>query len=124
MKNKKDLIFSITKKDFQITYFSGHGAGGQHRNRHKNCVRIKHIESGATVQATENRSLIQNKKLAFKRLVDNKKFGNWIKVTASFLLKDGKTIGDVVEEMMKDENLNIEKRVNRKWVNVNSAKEK
>ena len=44
----KKLLFSITKKDFKIDYFSGTGAGGQHRNRHKNCIRLTHIESNVT----------------------------------------------------------------------------
>jgi len=33
---KKEHLFSVTKKDIEITYYSGRGAGGQHRNRHKN----------------------------------------------------------------------------------------
>jgi protein subunit release factor A len=44
---KKELLFSVTKKDFNVDYFSGKGAGGQYRNKHQNCVRLKHIESGA-----------------------------------------------------------------------------
>ena len=119
MRDPKDLIFSVTKKDLKITYFSGSGAGGQHRNRHNNCVRIHHIETGVTVQATESKSLIQNKTLAFKRLVGNKKFNSWLNVTASFMLQDGKTIGDKVEEDMRDENLKVEKKVDKKWVDVN-----
>jgi len=35
-----------TKKDFKIDWYSGSGAGGQHRNKHQNCCRIIHIESG------------------------------------------------------------------------------
>ncbi len=112
----KDLIFSVTKKDLKITYFSGSGAGGQHRNRHNNCVRINHPESNVTVQATESRSLSQNKKLAFERLVKNKKFYNWLKVTASYLLKDGKTISEIVDGEMEEKNLKIEKKIDNKWV--------
>jgi len=115
MRNQKDLIFSLTKKDLEITFFSGQGAGGQHRNRHNNCVRIHHPESGVTVQATEHKSLTQNKVLAFKRLVKNKQFDCWLKTTASLILKSGKTINDVVEEQMDKKNLKIEKKVNGKW---------
>ena len=93
MHKKEDLIFSVTKKDLQFSYFSGSGAGGQHRNRHNNCVRIKHPDSGVTVQATEHKSMIQNKTLAFKRLVGNVKFTNWIKKTAMKL--DDKIIPEI-----------------------------
>jgi len=47
MKNKTPDK-SWTKKDFNIQWFSGKGAGGQHRNKHQNCCRITHIESGLT----------------------------------------------------------------------------
>ena len=39
---------TFTKKDFKIDWFSGTGAGGQHRNKHQNCVRLTHKESGLT----------------------------------------------------------------------------
>lgn len=32
--------------DFRVEWFSGSGAGGQHRNRHLNCARLIHIPSG------------------------------------------------------------------------------
>ena len=86
MKNRDNLLFSITKKDLKITYFSGSGAGGQHRNRHNNCVRINHPNSGVTVQATEHKSLSKNKQLAFKRLGNDKKFRIWLKSKAAGML--------------------------------------
>lgn len=57
-----------TKKDFKIEWFSGTGSGGQHRNRHQNCVRITHIETGMKEQSTEFKSRERNKQTAFERL--------------------------------------------------------
>jgi len=72
-KNKKPII-SLNEKDFKFDYFSGTGAGGQHRNKHKNCVRIVHSESGAVSICQDYKSKEQNKKKAFERLVKNSKF--------------------------------------------------
>jgi protein subunit release factor A len=57
-----------TKKDFKIDWYSGSGAGGQHRNKHQNCCRITHIESGITENGTENKSRVSNQRVAFERL--------------------------------------------------------
>ena len=58
----------LTKKDFKIEWFSGTGAGGQHRNKHQNCCRIIHIESGLRSQGTDNKSRVANQKDAFGKL--------------------------------------------------------
>ena len=57
-----------TKKDFKIDWYSGSGAGGQHRNKHQNCCRITHIESGFVENGTESKSRVSNQKTAFVRL--------------------------------------------------------
>lgn len=59
---------SWTKKDFTIDWFSGTGAGGQHRNKHQNCVRITHIESGITVTGQNHRERSRNFDEAFQEL--------------------------------------------------------
>jgi len=59
----------LRKKDFELQWYSGFGAGGQHRNKHQNCCRITHIESGISAIGTESKSRITNKKTAFNRLV-------------------------------------------------------
>jgi len=37
--------------DFDISFYSGTGCGGQHRNRHMNSARIVHIPTGIVRQA-------------------------------------------------------------------------
>ena len=66
----RELIFSAAKKDFRIDWFSGTGAGGQHRNKHQNCCRITHIATGLVGQCQEHRERPANQKKAFHRLVD------------------------------------------------------
>lgn len=100
---KKPLL-TLTKKDFVITYYSGSGAGGQHRNKHQNCCRITHTESGVTGKGTESMSRIQNKKIAFKRLTDNPKFKSWLKIKSIH----EEEIQDKVKEAMLPENLRVD----------------
>ena len=64
----KEKIISLTKKDFKLEWYSGSGAGGQHRNKHQNCCRITHIESGLTERGTESKSRVSNQRTAFNRL--------------------------------------------------------
>lgn len=58
----------LTKKDFKLEWYSGSGAGGQHRNKHQNCCRITHIETGLKAQGTESRDRVTNQRVAFNRL--------------------------------------------------------
>ena len=104
----KELLYSVTRKDLEITYFSGTGAGGQHRNKCKNCVRIKHPETGVIVTGQEERSLKQNLKNAFNRLANNKKFRIWLKMKSLGKIVDEMEINKKVEKMMSPENLKIE----------------
>jgi len=60
----------LTKKDFKLEWFSGQGAGGQHRNKHQNCCRITHIESGLKVHGTESRERVANQRTAFTKLAE------------------------------------------------------
>ena len=59
----------LGKKDFKYDWFSGTGAGGQHRNKHQNCLRLTHIESGITVTAQTNRDRPSNERTAFEKII-------------------------------------------------------
>ena len=57
-----------TKKNIKIEHIRGSGPGGQHRNKRMTGVRIYHLPTGITVEATERRSQFQNKQVALERL--------------------------------------------------------
>lgn len=73
----KQLIYKLTKKDFVVQTFRAGGKGGQKQNKTDSGVRISHPDSGAVEEARDTRSQLQNKKLAFHRLLDSPKFKLW-----------------------------------------------
>lgn len=108
MSNRKPL-FSITKKDLEITFFNGKGGGGQNRNKNMNCVRLRHPASGVMVTGQDQKSRDRNIKSALQRLVAHPQFKVWhAKATAEALNK--KSIDEIVEEQMQPQNLKIEVR--------------
>lgn len=68
MTDKTPLV-SLTRKDFTIEWFSGQGAGGQHRNKHQNCCRIIHNDTGISAVGQNSRSRVQNQREALENLV-------------------------------------------------------
>ena len=104
----KKLLFSITKKDFTITWFSGTGAGGQYRNKHQNCCRIKHKDSGVIGTGQSNRTQIANQKEAFKSLTNNSQFKLWLNRKIFEIDLDQEELNRKVDEAIKEENIKIE----------------
>jgi peptide chain release factor 1 len=64
----RELIFSATKKDFRVDWFSGSGAGGQYRNKHQNCVRLTHIPTGVVTIGQTERDRPSNMRNAFRQM--------------------------------------------------------
>jgi len=65
---KFDTNPEILKHQVIIETYRSSGPGGQRKNKTETAVRLKHLLSGITVIATEHRSQIQNRNLAFERL--------------------------------------------------------
>lgn len=115
---KRRLLFSVTLADCDVeTYVSG-GPGGQHKNKTKSAVRITHRDSGAVGSCTEHRSQHQNKKIAFQRMAESKKFQVWNRVEAARRMGK-KSTEQEVEEAMSPGNIKTEARgEDGKWKSV------
>lgn len=111
----RELIYRLTKKDFILKPFKGSGPGGQHRNKNSTAIRITHPDSGAVGECSEHKSQLQNKKVAFRRLVDSKKFKIW-HTRKVYEFDKKKSIEQEVDEMMKPEFIKVEvKDENGRW---------
>jgi len=65
----KSVHFNDT--DFKIEWYSGTGAGGQHRNKHQNSCRLTHIPTGTVTTAqcrSRENSLNEAKATILERL--------------------------------------------------------
>jgi peptide chain release factor 1 len=64
---------TINERDLKIEWYSGTGAGGQHRNKHQNSCRITHIPSGivATAQCRSRENSYNEALATITNKVDN-----------------------------------------------------
>jgi protein subunit release factor B len=111
--NRKPL-FTVTIKDCEIQTFRSGGKGGQNQNKVESGVRIIHHPSGARGESREERSQLQNKRNAFRRMGESRQFKSWARNMA-MKVKGEKTIDDIVDEQMARGNLLIETQVDGKW---------
>lgn len=106
-------FLSVTLKDCDIQTFTAGGPGGQHQNTSNTAVRIIHRDSGAVGVSRDERSQLQNKKLAFHRMVESPKFKVWLNRMIFFA---GEPPEDRVARDMLPGNLKVEAREQGKWV--------
>ncbi|MFA5026049.1 MAG: peptide chain release factor-like protein [Candidatus Shapirobacteria bacterium] len=116
----KELLFSITRKDFEIQVFRCGGHGGQKVDKTSSGVRIIHKESGAVGESREERSQALNKRIAFRRLAESPKFKTWHNRKIHEVLTN-MTIEQKVDKLMTLENLKIEVIENGKWTTLNDV---
>jgi peptide chain release factor 1 len=64
---------TIPNSDLRIEWYSGTGAGGQHRNKHQNSCRITHIPSGvvATAQCRSRENSLAEAMSTIQERIDN-----------------------------------------------------
>lgn len=112
MKNTKQLLFSITKKDFDIQFYKSSGKGGQNRNKRETAVRLIHRESGIITTCSDEREQHKNLIKAFKNLINKKEFKQWLRVKTAKELNNNiiteEQLNKQIDEWMNERNLKIE----------------
>lgn len=110
-----DPILSVTLADCDVQTKRGSGKGGQNRNKRDTAVRIVHRASGAVGESEEERSQLQNKKAAFRRMAESPRFQAWLKMQ----LGHDTLIKSQVERDMWPVNIKTEVQQDGKWVETN-----
>ena len=107
----RELLLSVKISDCEVQTFRSGGKGGQHQNKTNSGVRVIHHPSGARGESREERSQLQNKKIAFRRMVDTPAFRAWIRMEGG----RREAIEAEVERAMDPRFIRTEFRVDGKW---------
>lgn len=110
----KELLFSVGIEDCEVQTFRSGGKGGQNQNKRDTGVRVIHHPSGARGESREERSQLQNKRRAFRKMAESSEFRQWVRIQSGRIKSDE----EYLKETMKPENLKTEVRGPGGWVEV------
>lgn len=117
----REKLFTVTTSDCKFSYFTAGGKGGQNQNKVASACRVTHPPSGAVGESREYRHQLENKRAAWKRMVEHPKMKPWIQMESSRLLGIEDKINKTVDEAMLHKNLKIEiKNTDGLWIEDNS----
>lgn len=115
----RELLFSVTKNDFEIQTFRAGGKGGQNQNKVNSGVRLIHKDSGARGEARDNRTYEQNRKAAFLRLIETKEFKTWHKIETARRFGVAVDIDSYMKKAMDGSNLVVEVKDEKgRWIRI------
>ncbi len=105
----KEKLFSVSIDDCRVDTFTVGGNGGGGKDTSNTGVRVVHPPSGAQAVCVDGRSQHKNKQTAFRRMGETKAFRLWVRKRAAEL-SSGKTVEQIVDEMMDPANIKVEVR--------------
>lgn len=109
----------MTLADCEVQTFRSGGKGGQNQNKRETGVRVIHPPSGARGEARDERSQLQNKKLAFCRMAETAEFKNWVRRLAG---EDARLAANVERELWPDRTKVEVKDSDGNWVSMEKCK--
>ena len=110
----KELLFSVTEKDFIFKFTRGTGKGGQKRNKTSSAGYCTHKESGAAGYSDATRSQHQNKVDAFTKCIETSVFKAWHKLE---IAKRTGQLKEAEEEALRQMKFaKVEFKKDGKWV--------
>lgn len=116
---ERQLLFSVTPADCEMHTFAAGGPGGQNQNKRHTGVRFVHPPSGARGECREERSQLQNKKIAWRRMAEHPLFRAWVARQSEAYKKMEARIQIEVEESLAEKNLKVEVFDGKRWVREN-----
>lgn len=97
MTDKKPWL-TVTAADCKWDYFRSGGPGGQNQNKRSTGVRVTHEPSGAIGESREHRTQLQNRKSAWRKMVDDPKFRLWIRMQGGRKAKIAAEVDRLMQE--------------------------
>lgn len=118
---EREVLFKVTKADFDETHVRGSGPGGQHRNKTSTGVRLHHRASGATAEATDNKSQHINRIEAFRRIQETAEWKRWFREMI-FTTQGMPSTAERIEAAMSPEKITTQVLDERsRWVTVDPS---
>lgn len=125
--NKHNTV-QLNKHDVSVEWFSGTGAGGQHRNKCMNSCRVIHNDTGIceTRQGRSRESNLREAMIALERKLSNQQFSDQQKATSRDIKSQIGTglRGEKMRTYRLQDNNVIDHRTNKKvrWSDVKKGK--
>lgn len=100
----------MTAEDCEWQYFRSGGKGGQNQNKRDTGCRVIHHPSGARGESREERSQLQNRKAAWRRMAESPKFKIWIQRQLS-----ADPVDRLLNHEIREEDVKVEVKENGAW---------
>ena len=106
---------TVSIHDCEVQHFRSGGKGGQNQNKRDTGTRVIHHPSGARGESREERSQLQNKKKAFRRMADDPRFRLWVAIQTGRLAA---LEAEAARIDIPDADVQVEVRRGGRWTRV------